>query len=357
MKTEKKNKVRIRIKDIAEMANVSIGTVDRVIHKRGEVREETQKRIMSIIDELGYTPNLLAKSLATKKTLHFAVIIPKASRNNPYWEKPLAGIKKGALEIHDFNAVVDTYTFDPTDEDSFKKVIKQVVNTMPAGVVFNPLFKNTSIEFIGEMNLLNIPYVYFDIDLECGNNLFFFGQNAKQGGKVAAKIMSKILPENSKILIVKLSNHQFISEHIIKREEGFREFIKESNRKQIEVDSVEIEMSSADALASNLRRELADKAIKGIFVPSSRVFKVAHCIKKEGLTDIMVLGFDLIQPNIECLNKGVIDFLIGQKPEEQGYRSVISLFNHVMFQKTIGKVNYSPIDIIIKENVAYYINY
>ena len=55
----------IRIKDIALRAGVSIGTVDRVLHKRGEVSEETQQKIQQIIDELDYRPNLLASSLAS----------------------------------------------------------------------------------------------------------------------------------------------------------------------------------------------------------------------------------------------------------------------------------------------------
>ena len=68
---------RIRIKDIAERARVSVGTVDRVIHKRGEVAEETRKQILSIIEELGYTPNVLAKSLASKKQYQIAALIPE----------------------------------------------------------------------------------------------------------------------------------------------------------------------------------------------------------------------------------------------------------------------------------------
>ena len=60
---------RVTIKDIAAMAGVSIGTVDRVLHNRGEVNQATHERVMSFVDELGYTPNLLAKSLALKKVL------------------------------------------------------------------------------------------------------------------------------------------------------------------------------------------------------------------------------------------------------------------------------------------------
>ena len=55
---------KVRIKDIAEIANVSIGTVDRVIHKRGEVSLATRERIQKLLTEYNYTPDIIASSLA-----------------------------------------------------------------------------------------------------------------------------------------------------------------------------------------------------------------------------------------------------------------------------------------------------
>ena len=56
---------------------VSIGTVDRVLHKRGEVSESTKKRILKIISELDYKPNIFASNLASKKSAVFATLLPK----------------------------------------------------------------------------------------------------------------------------------------------------------------------------------------------------------------------------------------------------------------------------------------
>ena len=51
---------RIRIKDIAKMADVSVGTVDRVIHGRSGVPEASRKRVEEILEKLHYQPNLYA---------------------------------------------------------------------------------------------------------------------------------------------------------------------------------------------------------------------------------------------------------------------------------------------------------
>lgn len=59
------------IKQIAKLAGVSIGTVDRVLHERGGLAPDTKARVQAAIEELGYVPNQTAQSLAVyKKRLH-----------------------------------------------------------------------------------------------------------------------------------------------------------------------------------------------------------------------------------------------------------------------------------------------
>ena len=48
---------KIRIKDIAERAGVSVGTVDRIIHGRGNVSPISMERVQKVLDEINYTPN------------------------------------------------------------------------------------------------------------------------------------------------------------------------------------------------------------------------------------------------------------------------------------------------------------
>lgn len=54
---------KTRIKDIALLAGVSIGTVDRVLHDRGEVAEETRVKVERILKETNYSPNVMAQVL------------------------------------------------------------------------------------------------------------------------------------------------------------------------------------------------------------------------------------------------------------------------------------------------------
>lgn len=348
---------KIRIRDIAELADVSAGTVDRVLHNRGEVRKETKEKVLSIIEELGYTPNILAKSLASKKTYNISVIIPDANVNNPYWAKPLEGINRAVHELKDYNASVETFIFSAGNENSFKDSLERSIAGKPDGVVFCPAFKKSSAEFSGRLDQAGVPYIYIDINLEEGRPLSYFGQDASKSGYVAAKLMARTLPPDPYILIAKLANRKAISQHLVRREAGFREFFSlEEPGMNPKLISVEIDLLKPSEPGETLQKIFEENMrIDGIFVPNSRVFKVAGFLEEENKKDLFLLGYDLIDKNLEHLQKGNIDFLICQRPEEQGYKSIFTMFNFLVASRKTEKVNHSPIDIILKENYDCYL--
>lgn len=354
MKKNQKN--RVGIKDIAERANVSIGTVDRVLHNRGEVSEATRKQILQIVEEFNYTPNILAKSLSSKRNYNIAVLIPDSQNNNAYWEKPLIGIHAATKEIeaHNFNIIIRTFDFD--NEKAFLKNAKEIIDLKPDGLIFAPVYLNSSTEIIEQCNKHSIPYIFFDVYINNCQNLAFFGQDSERSGYIAAKLMNQGLEKKSEIIILKLLQNNSSLYHMDLREQGFLAYFSstEKNHEQ-NVRSYYLEVSSTSKMNTSLNEILhTSENIKGIFVPSSRVFLIANYLYNNKITDKMVIGYDLLQQNIEFLNKNIIHYLISQNPEEQGYKSVISLFNHLLLKKEIEKVNYSPIDIILKENIEYY---
>ena len=96
------------------------------------------------------------------------------------------------------------------------------------------------------------------------------------------------------------------------------------------------------------------KKVKGIFVTNSRSHLVANYLNENQINSIVFAGYDLISENMIYLEKGTIDFLIGQRPKEQGYKAIMAVFSFLVLKQEVEKVNYSPIDIITKENAKYY---
>jgi LacI family transcriptional regulator len=138
---------KTRIKDIARMAGVSIGTVDRVIHERGEVAEKTRLIVQQILKETNYSPNVMAQVLKSKKRFHLVSLLPAPSEDNSFWKKHPLGMARALEELDPFPVSLSQVTFDMESEDDFQKKTEIVLDLKPDGVLLAPIFKSESISF------------------------------------------------------------------------------------------------------------------------------------------------------------------------------------------------------------------
>jgi LacI family transcriptional regulator len=89
---------RVTIKDIAREAGVSPQTVSRAINDKGEISPQTQERILRIAERLGYRPNSIARSLATRRTQNIGLVVPDVS--NPFFAGIARGIEDAAHQVN-----------------------------------------------------------------------------------------------------------------------------------------------------------------------------------------------------------------------------------------------------------------
>ena len=86
------------IKEIAEKAGVSRGTVDRALNNRGRIRPEVAERIRAIADEMGYKPNQLGRALSmSRNNIKIGVILQGAE--TPFMKEVLKGIQEACAEV------------------------------------------------------------------------------------------------------------------------------------------------------------------------------------------------------------------------------------------------------------------
>lgn len=343
------------VKEIARRANVSIATVDRVLHNRNGVSKQTKEKILSIIDELNYKPNLLAQRLASRKILRLATLIPQISKETSFWDAPLRGIEQADKEIKQFGIIIDKYFYDQNRIDSFVEQTKVILESKPDGILLAPSFIEESVSFAEKCKELNIPYVLIDSDLPNQGSLSYIGPNLYHSGYLGAHLVSYLINGDEKILIVNISREIDNHHHLLKKEEGFRAYFDDHN-KPGHIIKIDIKDTDLKSIEKNLGRVFKEhENIRIVFVTNSRVSKVAHFIqgiKKE----LILIGYDFLKENIEYMEKGVIDFLVCQKPKQQAYRGLISLYQHLAFSSPVEKIYFMPIDILTKENSAFYRN-
>ena len=106
----------VTIYDVAREAGVSMATVSRVVNGNKNVKENTRKKVLEVIERLDYRPNAVARGLASKKTTTVGVVIPNIT--NSYFSTLAKGIDDIA-EMYKYNIVLANSDEDD-DKDSFR---------------------------------------------------------------------------------------------------------------------------------------------------------------------------------------------------------------------------------------------
>jgi LacI family transcriptional regulator len=355
------NLSRVKISDIASRAGVSTGTVDRVIHNRGEVAAKTREKILGIIRELNYEPDILASTLASKKAVRFASLLPASDEQNPFWAAPAEGIRAAANEIRHYGVVLEEHFFNYHDKNSFSSELQKVIDKKPTGLILAPVYSGETATGMELLKKLNIPVVFINAQVEEQENISYVGQDPFQSGMVAAHLLDFCIHDEAGLFIINITSETLGNTHILNREKGFRHYFSTNNAfraghiRTININS-ELTGEPNKTLEEQLKPQLTASPA-GIFVTNSKVFHVASFLEKFNIKTAGLVGYDLLGRNQEFLRNGTIDFLISQKPREQGYKSFMTLFNHMVMKKQAAREQFLPIDIITKENLDFYINY
>ena len=347
---------KARIKDIALLAGVSIGTVDRVLHSRGEVSEKTSAKVLRIAKDLDYSPNFIARALKTKKKLKLVSLLPEPTEENAFWKKHPVGIQRAIIELNPFPVSLIQVTFDLLDEVDFQKKTAEVLDLHPDGVILAPIFKSESISFCNRLTKKHIPFVFVDGFIKETGFLSYTGEDVYQSGRVAAQLIDMITPVKKDILIINIVKNLKNVHHLNDRTKGFLSYFPDPGKNR----GKKINMSIDDPVPDKIKIEI-DKAflrnpdIGSIFISGSKSFKIADYFESNTKHKVNIIGYDLHERNVKFLKSGTIKFLIGQRPEEQTFMGIRKLFNYLSLNMIPEKIEYLPVDVVTSENVKFFI--
>jgi LacI family transcriptional regulator len=348
----------VRIKDIAKKANVSTGTVDRVLHNRGRVSDDVRQKVLEIAKELNYEPNLLARALVTKKERHFAALIPDPAVDS-YWGAPKAGIEKAESELRQYGVHISQFIFNPYEVASFREMADKVTKETFEGIIIAPIFNYEALSYFSQWKRKSIPFVLFNTHIPDYEPLMYIGQDSYQSGYLAAKLLHfKHKTDPATLLVAHIDEDISNSSHLIKKEQGFIDYFKQNTSlTSYQIVQADLQNSSDKAAFFQQMDDLlrVHSNTKGIFVSNSKANRVADYLDTRNLNSFYLIGYDLLDKNLHFLEKGAIDFLINQNPKGQGYWSVHGLADFLIFKKEVNTIKYLPLDLITKENLHYYI--
>lgn len=336
---------KITIKEIAKQAGVSIGTVDRVLHNRGEVAPKTKELVLKIAKEGNYSTNVYARSLKLNKTYQIAVLLPN---DNEYWGTQNKAIAHMAEKYASLGIVPSFFTFYRNKGNSLKQEAENVLHAKPDGVILAPLVEDEILDFTHQLDRLGIPYVFVDSDLKTANPISFIGQDSFKAGFLAAKLLNLGFPEGHPAYVVRFFDFDSLNKTIEERIQGFKAYYEERgfNPKKV----IEIDLSPGVSHFRNLLSEAQNKGAAHIFIPNSRAHQLVKDL--EGLNlRFRTVGFDLINENRESLRTGALDFIIDQNPSKQGELAIQSFYDRLIANTEVSPSQLMALEIFTKENL------
>lgn len=345
------------IKDIARMAGVSAGTVDRVLHDRGDVSSKSREKVQKVLDEIDYQPNVFAIGLAAKKKYAITCLIPYYIEHD-YWHSVAAGIERAHRELHPFNVSIRFLYYEHGDRTSYQEACQKIEEIQTDAILLAPNFREITLSLLTQLEEQHIPYAFIDFNMEETHALKYIGQDSHKSGYIAAKILMRNYAKGQELVLFLSNNKENPAEiQMQRRLNGFMLYIAE------EYDRIIIH----DVILNKTNPEQNKEVLEAFFQShpnpmlgvafNSRVYQVGNFLQETSRKMAGLVGYDLLKDNVALLKSGEVTYLVGQRPGLQGYCAIKALCDHVVFKKSVAPVKYMPIDILIKENIDFYFEF
>lgn len=339
-------KKEVSIVDVAKAAKVSTATVSNVINNKGRVSTKTKQKVQRVIQELGYTPNLSARNLITRKTGLIALVVPIRQpgglHDNPFYWDLLAGVEAGVRDRH-FNIILKgiderTETFTFAKERRLDGII--VVGT------------NEGSQAVDRVMNLGIPAVFIDSYLR-NEKLCQVNMNDRLGSYEATRHLIKLGHRRIAVLLGDIEMDHIAYYGILhERWLGYRDALEEAGipydpdlmlllptsleggyqapEKLASLPDVTAVFSFSDISAMGLLKSLQDKGIK---VPE----------------EYSVIGFDNLfisnytWPSLTTVSQNIF---------EKGRSAMEMLLNQIDGKPIPERHKVLPVELVIRDTTA-----
>ena len=151
---------RVRLEDIAKILNVSKVTVSKALRDYPDISEEMKKKVHKIAQEVGYTPNFIARNLSAHKTNTIGLVIPDVS--NLYFSHIIHGIIDYASECN-YQIIL---TVSRENEEIEKNNILTLISMRVDGLLISISQNAQNLNIIEMVKHADIPLVFFDRHIE-----------------------------------------------------------------------------------------------------------------------------------------------------------------------------------------------
>ena len=346
---------QLTIKQIAEKAGVSVGTVDRILHNRGSVSAEAKKAVQAVLEKYEYRKNLHTSAVAFKKTgksIKLAAVIP-FSNEGEYWWLIKEGLDRGLKEYNDISISCQYSYFNQLDSYSCTKAFDEILCGDFSAVIIAPTFVEETRDFCAELDKRSIPYIFVDGTIPESNPIATYMANQDSCGRLMARMIDAFTPCGGVAIFLPKRVGSLMSNNSLARKESFINHYASINPAR-PLSECYYTVDNPQSSTAEMREFLDNNPdIKGIAVMISTGYVVSDALSAIDRDDIVVGGYDITLGNERCIKDGTLTFVINQHPEQQGFNAIESVLHYLIY----GTLDYTipdqfPIDVVLKENIS-----
>jgi len=339
------------MKEIAKLAGVSRGTVDRVLNNRGSVNPNTEQIIREIIKNLNYSPNVAGKNLAVrKKKLKFGFVLFGVLSADDFFADVVSGIEKRAAELSDLGVAVEirgTYIHEPEQQ---VKLIDELVEIGINGLAITPINHPILADKLRKLSESGIPVVTSNSDISDCGRLSYVGSNYYKCGETAAGLMNMITNGVANIGIISGASDILCNSERIA---GFSDYAGK-RFPNLKITGVGVYSDDNNkSYSGTLEMLTANPKIDALYISSAGVSGACRAVSELDLNGkLSIVCFDATNPICKLVKDGVIGATIAQQPAKQGAMPLDILFDYLcMGTLPENEFNFTEIEIKIKENL------
>lgn len=336
------------IKEIADLAGVSRGTVDRVLNNRGAVSEKTAQKILEIAQALDYKPNRAGLTLAAqKKKLKLGVVL--FSTENPFFEEVCQGVREQAEKLLGYGCTVliREISFEAgTQLAAIDELLAEDIN----GLAISPTNDSLVRCRIDSLTAQGIPVVTFNTDIQNSTRLAYVGSDFMHCGETAAGLMRLMIQKPAHVGIITGSDEVLCH---TERIAGFERAVAQENIPLKIVFQVRNHDDDFESYEKTLKMLKAHPETDALFFAAGGVYGGCRAVKALKLEKkLLIIAFDAVPTTRVLIAEGMIAATICQHPRLQGSKPLEILFHYLASgELPEQEYLYMPVDIRIRENL------
>ncbi|MDR0425331.1 MAG: LacI family transcriptional regulator, partial [Clostridiales Family XIII bacterium] len=212
----------ITIKQIAELAGTSRGTVDRVLNRRGNVNPEIEKLVLKIAKEHNYRSNPFAKALA-KRGIKYTIGIVINSVGNMFFDDVIVGINETIEKYKEYGFEAVVREIKGYDENEQLEALEGLSGMNLAALVITPIDHPAISRKLAA--LAPLPIIALNSDIHFDRKMAFVGCDYYNSGGISGDLAELMLPGGGDISIITGSYNMLGHNERIR---GFKDALKDS---------------------------------------------------------------------------------------------------------------------------------